>query len=98
LNVNDEFILAQIFGEAHSDGAASGFPRPSDALGLRPAFSRGQRFADAVGPVAPPISRQRRVQTFASEKGTDDAAYSGSRLGLGQDALFVLGAVGTCCS
>src|SRR5207245_1025579 len=93
LNVNDEFGLAQIFGEARVLTAQLlDFLVHRMALGLRPAFPRGQRFADAVGPFAPPIGQQGRVQTFAAEKRADAAGYGGS-LGLGQDALFVLGGV-----
>ena len=95
MDIDDDVRLAQIFGEARVLTAQLlDFLVHRMALGLRPAFPRGQRFADAVGPFAPPIGQQGRVQTFAAEKRADAAGSGGSRLGLGHDALFVLGGVG----
>ena len=39
------------------------------ALGLRPAFLWGQSLEDSLGPLSPPVGQQRRIQTFAAEKG-----------------------------
>jgi len=36
----------------------------------RPAFLWSQSLEDFLGPLSPPVGQQRRVQTFAAEKGT----------------------------
>jgi hypothetical protein len=60
LDVDDDVRLAQIFGQACIlTLQLLIFFFQWMALGLRPAFPRGQRFADAVGPFAPPIGQQR---------------------------------------
>jgi hypothetical protein len=70
LNVDDDMRLPQIFTQA---GILTAklliFFFQWIALGLRPTFLRGQSFEDSLGPLSPPIGQQRRVQTFAAEKG-----------------------------
>src|SRR5260370_26373867 len=50
---------------------------------------RRQRTADAVGPLAPPIGQQGRVQSFATEKSANAAWRGGNRFGFREDALLV---------
>src|SRR5205807_5870030 len=64
------------------------------SLGLRPAFLWGQRLEDSLGPLPPPVSQQRRVQTFAAEKGAQATSRRRSNFGFFKDALFVLRCVG----
>jgi hypothetical protein len=70
LDVDDDVRLTQIFSQA---GVLSAkfldFFFHRVALGLRPAFLWGQSLEDSLGPLSPPVGQQRRVQTFAAEKG-----------------------------
>ncbi len=47
-----------------------------------------------MGPLSPPVGQQRRVQTFAAEKGAKATSRLRSDFGFLQDALFVLSCVG----
>ena len=83
--------LAQIFGEARILALQLQiFFLQWIALGFRPAFPWSQRFEHAVGPLAPPIGQQRRVQSFATEQSANAAGCGGNRFGFLQDTLFVL--------
>src|ERR1035437_3640803 len=95
LDVDDEVRLTQIFGQTCVLAAQLlVLLIHRMALGLGSALLRSQRLQDAVGPLAPPIGQQGRVQTFAAEKCTNAAGYGGSRLRLGPGAAVVLGGVG----
>ena len=45
----------------------------SSSIGLRldfgPRFCGGQSLEDSLGPLSSPVGQQRRIQTFAAEKG-----------------------------
>ncbi len=41
----------------------------SSSIGCAWTATLGQSFEDSLGPLSPPVSQQRRVQTFAAEKG-----------------------------
>ena len=95
LDVDDDVRLTQIFGQACVLAAKLlDFFFHRIALGLRPALLRSQRLEDAMGPLAPPVGQQRRVQTFAAEKGAKATSRRRSDFGFLQDALFVLSCVG----
>src|ERR1039458_9716207 len=69
LDVDDEVRLTQIFGQTCVLAAQLlVLLIHRMALGLGSALLRSQRLQDAVGPLAPPIGQQGRVQTFAVEK------------------------------
>src|SRR5437879_13096878 len=59
------------------------------ALKLRATLLWSQCLTDAVGPLAPPIGQQRRVQSFATEKSANDAWRGGNRFGFRENALLV---------
>jgi hypothetical protein len=95
LDVDDDVRLTQIFGQACVLTAKFlDFFFHRVALGLRPAFLWGQSLEDSMGPLAPPVGQQRRVQTFAAEKGAKATSRRRSDFGFLQDALFVLSCVG----
>ena len=95
LNVDDEVGLTQIFGQACILTAKHLiFFLQRVALGLRPTFLRSQSLKDSMGPFSPPIGQQRRVQTFATEKGAQAASRCSSDFGFFEDVLLIFGGVG----
>ena len=48
----------------------------SSSIGCAWTATLGQSFEDSLGPLSPPVSQQRRVQTFAAEKGAKALASS----------------------
>src|SRR3989442_5265495 len=48
-----------------------------------------------MGPLSPPIGKQRRVQALAAEKGAQATSRRSSSFSLHQDALFVFHGEGT---
>src|ERR1700687_6342486 len=94
LELDDDVRLTQIFGQASVLSAKFlDFFFHRVALGLRPAFLWGQSLENSLGPLSPPVGQQRRVQTFAAEKGAKTTARRRSDFSFLQDALFVLSGV-----
>ena len=82
LDVDDDVRLTQIFGQAGILTAKFlDFFFYRVALGLRPAFLWSQSLEDSIGPLSPPIGEQRRVQTFAAEKGAQATSRRRSDFG-----------------
>jgi hypothetical protein len=95
LGPSDDVRLTQIFGETGILATKLlDFFFPRIAFGLRPTFPWSQSLANSIGSLSPPISQQRRVQTFAAKQSADATWYGSSSLGLDQDALFVLRGIG----
>jgi len=96
LYVDDEVSLTQIFGQTRILTAQLlifFFHRITP--GLRPALLRSQSLEDSIGPLSPPIGKQRRVQALAAEKGAQATSRRSSSFSLHQDALFVFHGEGT---
>src|SRR6201987_1173931 len=82
LDVDDDVRLTQIFGETcvlSLQLQVFFFQRIS--IGLRPTFLWGQSLEDSLGPLSPPVGQQRRVQTFAAEKGAQATTRRRSNFG-----------------
>ena len=95
LNVDDDMGLTQIFIQSRILSAKLlDFFLHRVALGLRPAFLRSQSLKDSVGSFSPPMSQQRRVQTFATKKSTEAASRCSSDFRFFKDALFIFSGVG----
>jgi len=93
LDVDDDLGLAQLLGQAlvgtlqflvlFGEGEGTSF-------GFRPTFPWLKPLTNTGSSFTPPLPQMRRVQTLAAQKGAD-AAVLGSRVGLRQNLLLVVG-------
>src|SRR2546425_8837558 len=63
--------------------------------GLRPALLRSQSLEDSIGPLSPPIGKQRREQALAAKKEPQATSRRSNNLSPHQDALFLFYGEGT---
>jgi hypothetical protein len=95
LNINDNLGFAQFLGQA--------LVLPTEfldllllrtAFGLGAALVRGQALENAGLSFATPGDQVRGVQALAAQQGSDGAGLCGGSIGLGQNALLVVGREG----
>ena len=90
LNLDDDFSLAQSFGQARTlTQKLLILLLQQAALRLRSAFLWSQSLEDSVGPLPSPGCQQRRAQASSTEEGTDATGCARSGFGFLQDAQFV---------
>ncbi len=82
LDVDDDVCLTQIFSQASVLSAKFlDFFFHRVVLGLRPAFLWRQSLENSLGPLSSPVGQQRRIQTFAAEKGAQATSRRRSDFG-----------------